>query len=301
MELVVAPIPEDAPNIFLPDFIGDLKKFADDSGAVHIFDKNTKALRLRECKIDEKQKLVHLLVNYADTNLTDPAFENLETGDLRIEPKLRGEGIAVSTHLTIDLVPKSPKEPIYAAYLEDVPGIGRTKLVPFLTSIAKQAGINFPWTDPNKKERKSRPSFTLVGAQSQKLKDDLKAGRLSWIELSKHHVDSRFDEEGILEEDRRTIVLKVKKNMKDKAVDLINRVRKKARDEGYTDMKVAYSPEEGRQTSAKFGTAREDVGDVLTIKVSEILLGQPRLQCETDLRDDVVTKLAELAVSNRNQ
>jgi len=42
-----------------------------------------------------------LLLQLCDKNGSDPVFGELTTGNLRVEPKLAGEGIAVSSHIVI--------------------------------------------------------------------------------------------------------------------------------------------------------------------------------------------------------
>lgn len=300
LELVLVPTPQDAPPIFFGQIVDELKAYIDSGEAVYVYDNDTKAIRARQCWYDEDQQILILLVNYADANVADPAFENLNTGDLRFEPKLRGEGIAVSTHLAIDLMPNEPNRPFYSAYLEDVPGVGRTKLTPFITALIREGCDPVLWKDPAGAERKSRPTVKLNGSMSQTLQKDLEKGKLSYIELSKHNVKSKFDEDGRVQEDVRSVRLKVLKHAKDHALDIISSVRKRAKDEGYTDMKVTYARATGKQTSKRFGTAREDASDVLTIEVSEVALNNPRQQCEPTLREDVIEKLCELIISKRN-
>lgn len=42
-----------------------------------------------------------MLIQLCDKNGSDPVFGELTTGNLRVEPKLAGEGIAVSCHIVI--------------------------------------------------------------------------------------------------------------------------------------------------------------------------------------------------------
>ena len=149
--------------------------------SVKLINRETAAIRIQQLRMDVHGGTAHFLLNYSDMNTTDPVFGNLQTGKLRLEPKLEGEGIAVSAHMVVLLDPE-PTTGTYLVALEDVLGVGRTKLSPFLTSEFR-AVSDFPFRDIDDQIKRSRPVVEILGRPSQQLRDDLNAGRLSEIEL----------------------------------------------------------------------------------------------------------------------
>ena len=294
--------PENAPRVPFSDLVVPLASLIDNEEAVHISEKGTKAVRARAYHIDDEEQVLTLLVNYADMNLADPAFEHLERGDVRIAEKEEGEGIAVSTHMAIDLRPAAPGAPFFNAVLEDVPGIGRTKLEPFLTYLFRQMP-RFEYELDDGKVRRFRPKADLDGFMAATLQDDLARGVLSSIELVQHRADGgEFDEEGLLKEERRSVLIDVERRLSGRdAVEVLNRLKGQAQNQGFTNMKVTWNRNEGRQKSRDFGTAREDVSDVLTIGTTHTRYEEAREQCEVTVREDVRERLTEIIKSQRNE
>src|SRR5690349_6653268 len=136
-DIMLTPLPEGAPLIPLRSIIEQLVPRYERGESVKLLNRETAAIRIQQLRIHEQSSTTQLLINYADTQAVDPVFGHLETGELRLEPKLEGEGIAVSAHMLISLEPH-PTSGTYLVALEDVPGVGRSKLAPFLTSEFKE-------------------------------------------------------------------------------------------------------------------------------------------------------------------
>lgn len=297
LEVHMRTLPEEGPQLWLAQELEGLRGVFDAGQAVHLINKESAAIRVRDLSIDENDSILFLLLAYADKNVTDPVFENLDSGELRTEPKLEGEGVAVSAHMAIDLRPVRGGVSSYRAVLEDVPGIGRSKIAPFLTFLWRQAP-KIQWAAPDGTVKNCRPQFDIDGRMSDTLRNDLRDGRLSMIELVQHHVDGDgFDEEGAIVEQVRTIKLSVAQGIDEQAIDLINRVRGRARELGYPNMKVRWT--HGRQKTAEFGTAREDAGDVLVFRTTEIRSDAPLSQCDGALQEDRVNELRSLILEER--
>lgn len=291
-------IPEEAPQLWLRDELASLQGVFEAGHAVQLLNRESAAIRVRDLRLDRDNDILFLLLAYADKNVTDPVFETLENGDLRTEPKLEGEGVAVSAHMAIDLRPNEVGVSSYRALLEDVPGIGRSKIAPFLTSLYRQAP-RIQWAAPDGSVKNCRPQFDIDGRMSDTLSNDLREGRLSMIELVQHHVDGDgFDEEGAIVEQVRTLRLSIApQGVGEQAIELINRVRGRARELGYPNMKVRWT--HGRQKTAEFGTAREDAGDVLVFKTTEIRSENPLSQCDAEIQEDRIERLRELLLEER--
>jgi hypothetical protein len=212
-DLKLSPLPEGAPLILLRPAMERLIPRYERGESVKLLNEETAAVRIQRLRIDEESLTVQLLINYADTRAVDPVFGHLETGDLRLEPKLEGEGIAVSAHMLISLEPH-PNSGTYLVALEDVPGVGRSKLAPFLTSEFK-AVADFPFRDVDDRVKRSRPRAEILGHPSQQLRDDLNAGTLSEIELVRVNLEhGDFDEEGYLQEESRTVRLRARARLR---------------------------------------------------------------------------------------
>jgi hypothetical protein len=299
-DLVLAPIPKDAPSIFLSEVLNEFLKLIDDGEAVHLIQNETCSVRIQQYRHDKKNDILFLLVQLADTKVTDPSFQMIESGELRSEPKEDGEGIASSTFLAIDLQPANKKMPKYRVLCEDVPGLGRTKLSPAFTHYGRLLSASI-WKDAEGKERTSRPAFLFTPSSSTPLGKELEEKLLSQIDLTQiRHKKGAFDEDGVLEEVERRIIIKVKAKVRGKdAIKLLDRVREKAKDQNYANMKVTYKGQ-GAQRSQGFGTVREDIGDVMTLAVTDVTVQEPRSQCEPEIRDDVVAKLREIVLEERD-
>src|SRR5690606_7786952 len=160
-ELYIESEPFEAPTIdfstLVPHWVQRIKA----KQSVKMINKETAAIRVIDANYDTQKKVVVLLLQYADTNVTDPAFSDLKTGKLRVEPKLDGEGIAVSAHLVISTVPHDSLRKKYKLLLEEVPGLGRSTVSPFIRSELKEIAKDlFEYKDPddNNKMKKYLPA-----------------------------------------------------------------------------------------------------------------------------------------------
>ena len=292
--------PEEAPHIPMADAVGLLYDRQQAGESVKLINNMTAALRITDMRIDREKNIACFLIQYADTTISDPVFSNLETGELRVEPKLVGEGVAISSHLMVSLTPTEPRGNVYLSLLEDVPGIGKTKIAPFLTSEFK-AVSNFLFHDEKKRERKCRPVVKMEGHASQSLSQDLERGYLRGFELIRYrNVEDEFDEPGYTKVDSYNVKIRTEKNISGNvAIDLINRMKEKAKKASFTEMRVRYNRSEGKQQTAPVSTAREDAGDALFSRLEMIKLKNPLPQCSKEIVEEVASYMATLLVGER--
>lgn len=306
-ELRLEPYPVGAPEIDLEAVLDGLLSRQQAGQSVKLVAKETAAIRIQAMQVDKDARLAKLLINYADKDTSDPVFAHLETGSLRSEPKLDGEGVALSAHMLIHL-DRCPKNGTYTTILEDVPGVGKSKVTPFLTSEFR-AVADFPFKDSDGKVKKSRPVPNLVGHLSQKLKEDLNRGHLGDIELVRYRTihgeaqANEFDEEGYVSEESRTVRIKVEQKLSaDAALDLLNRVRSRAVEKGYAVMRVKVKPDQGKERTVPVPTAREDAGDVAYVRYERMDgFEQPLKQSVSDLQDTIVEKMRQLLETVRRE
>jgi len=300
-DTVVKPYPAEAPNIPMREIVPRAALLQAQGDAVWVFQRKTAAVRIAAIDIDHDNEFATFLIHYADKNASDPVFGNLDTGELRTEPKLEGEGVAISAHLMISLKPSQSNQNVYLTVLEDVPGIGRTKLRSFLNAIFKKAGdCSFRAEDGTQK--KCRPAVEIYGHTSQQLRDDLEGGVLSGFELVKYrNVNCEFDEDGFLEEKARVVTIGTKQKLSGlAALNVINRVKERAAGAGYAEMRVKYKRLEGPQKTITVGTAREDAGDAVSVKSAFLRVEAALPQCSEAIRRDVVEKMKNMLLAARD-
>lgn len=298
---VIKSYPNEAPNIPMREIVPLAALLQAQGDAVWVFQRKTAAVRIAAIDIDHDNEFATFLIHYADKNASDPVFGNLDTGELRTEPKLEGEGVAISAHLLISLKSTQPHQNVYLTVLEDVPGLGRTKLRPFLNAIFKKAS-DFSFSAEDGTQKKCRPAVEINGHTSQQLRDDLEGGVLSGFELVKYrNVTGEFDEEGFLEEKTRVVTIDTKQKLSGlEALNLINRVKERAAGAGYANMRVKYKRPEGPQKTITVGTAREDAGDAVSVKSAFLRVETALPQCSETIRIDVVEKMKKMLLAARD-
>lgn len=293
-DIRIEPSSDIGPSIPMPYIMDNLLVRQNDGDAVKLINNETAAIRINDMKIDKKNKIAFLLIQYSDKSVADPAFGNLITGELRVEPKLEGEGIAVSAHLAISLDPIEQRGNVYLSLIEEVTGISRSKITPFFNSEFRHS-CRFKFTDPNGKKRSCRPLAKMYGHPSQSLIDDLKRGELRHIELiNLMHKEDAFDEEGYTKEIHRSIKLKVNKNCDgNTAQRLLQKIRLLAKNDGYHEMRVTYHRWEGKDRTVPFSTIKDDIKEKLFTRVELCRVRKPIPQCSPKLRKDIMDFMIE--------
>jgi len=290
--------PEEAPLIELKTMIPLLTQRWKNGDCVKLINNETAAFRIQDLKTYPKKNATVLLIQYTDKNVTDPVFSHLETGRLRTEPKLAGEGVAVSAHVILSHKPLNGSLESYRFLLEEVPGVGRSRLAPFLKSEFKAACADaFDFIDEESgKSRKFLPSVELLGDLSAQLSDDLKEGSLLQnIELIKHTKGkSGIDEENFFVEVSRHIKITPVLNTADGVIGILNKIKDKAKSEGYDDIKIRYKHPQGKQKTATMGATKEDVADTLIVRDELVKSKEVLGQCTEKILDGFAKKLLDL-------
>jgi len=294
------PSPEDAPYTKMSEILETLHERFLSGECVKLIENQTSAIRIRDMAFNKENQVATLLFQYSDTKISDPTFANLETGELRVEPKLDGEGVAVSAHMVLSLIPEHPRGATYLTLLEDVPGIGRTKIEPFLTSEFR-AVFEEHYQNAEGRTLKYRPTSEISGYAKESLKEGLQKGVLTGLEFKKYkNVEVDFDEPGFVKVDSYTMKLKLKRKLEgDEALSLIDRVRRKAKASDYQDMVVRYERNEGKGKTFNMSTAREDAADALYSKFEIITVTDALPQCLPEIREEFATKMIKLLVQAR--
>lgn len=299
-ELYVKSSPEEAPQIDLKTLVPHWLARIKSKDAVKLFNKESAAIRVVDAKHDKKGKTLALLLQYTDKNVTDPAFSHLETGELRVEPKLDGEGIAVSAHVLISLVPHDPEKMLYRFLLEEVPGLGRSRVSDFIRSELKiiSDGL-FDYKDPDDgfKVKAYLPAVEILGTPSKKFTDEIEAGCVvQGIELVKFAKGpAKIDEEGYYVESSRILKLTPAKEATLDA--LMTKVKGLAKKEGYADIKFRYKHPGGKQKTATMNGTQNDTVDTLVLRSEEIKSDVILAQCSIKLVASIIKGMKQALTS----
>lgn len=289
--------PEEAPQIELKTMIPLLTQRWKNGECVKLINNETAAFRIQDLKTYPKKNATALLIQYTDQNVTDPVFSHLETGKLRTEPKLEGEGVAVSAHIVLSHKPMNGSLESYRLLLEEVPGVGRSRIAPFLKSEFKAAckGI-FDFTDEETgKQKKFLPSIEVLGDLSAQLSDDLDQGSiLQGIELIKHtRGKAGLDEENFFVEVSRHIKITPVLDAPAGFLGILEKIKDKAKADGYDDIKVRYKHPQGKQKTATMGATKEDIADTLIVRDELVKSDEVLGQCMEKISDSFVNKMLD--------
>ncbi|WP_243359339.1 hypothetical protein [Fundidesulfovibrio terrae] len=250
-------------------------------------------MRIRDFIVDEDGGAVTLLINYSDKNVSNPVFENLETGDLREEPKLAGEGVAVSVHLVISM--SDSKSGGNLAVLECIPGVGRGLIGPFINYLLRK-GSNYTFKNENGVDQKCRPKVYFEALASQELKDDLDNGALKEFQLVKYKKAIKdFDQDDEIEPLSSTVALSVKKAFKsDAAFSLMDRIRKKGKKEGYSEIRVRLKNKWGKERTISFGVSKNDAQSIAYGKYDFVSTAEVIKQCTHEIHGELNKKMKKM-------
>ncbi|MGL0948960.1 hypothetical protein [Vibrio vulnificus] len=242
--------------------IPHLKKAAEEKTAVFSTKNKTASLHVHSVDVDDVNEIAVILFHYTDTNLTDPAFKNMTSGSVRIAGKSKGEGIAVSAHLVVDLNHfKGQRASVHLALLEVVPGISKSLIERALTSLFNKTISRPKWTFKPSGEEKSkscRPSFRLNNLASESLSEGLKARRLTGVTLVNKKSEDDFDEDDLITKETQ-VSYAIGANVKEEAAEqLLYRLSRKAKDKGYSTLKVQYDDEYRGTRTGKFNSLEEE-------------------------------------------
>lgn len=300
LQTVVEMEPRQAPPVTMGVLMDRLLLRFEKGESIKFIDKKQASFRIHDMEIDKKKEVAHLLIHYYDKRASDPVFGELDSGKLRKESKLEGEGIAVSAHLTVSLVPIKPRSFIYSTFLEEAPGVGRSRLSSFLRSEIKVV------SDDTYKEsgviKKCRPSILMTGIMAKGLEEDLEDGTFRGITLVKNQVDDFMDEDSVMTTIKKQIVLKVSKGLKKGKYDPIAAVKsifKQAKEKGYHDMVVHYTHSSKRSKSVSVDMKIKDAMDVVFTRLEPVKLEEPMAQCEPKINSEIKEKMLSLLIRSR--
>lgn len=293
-DFVLEPYPDNAPYFDMKTVAKRLQSLFDADGAVKMYKNESVAMRVSDMRLDRSGERLTLLIQYADKNGSDPVFSNLESGALRVEPKLDGEGIAVSAHVVIHTMSTKNGGNQYLAVMEEVPGISKTTFRPFFTALLKDAFANAEFEDPDTGNTlKCRPLLEMDGHPGETLEESVEKGRIMGLTLIDRRLHQNFDEEGYTEAVDHQVRLKVVKQPEtvNEKLGMIRNIFKSAKQQGYTKLKVTYKrPQGGRQSTIELDRL-EDATDKCFTRQEMITLENDAQQCEQKIHKEIEKKM----------
>ncbi len=282
--------PSHAPRIDLRTWIEDLEKLVDNDGAYKMVSNEAACYRIRDLKVHEDHDCIAMLLEYSNSKASDPVFSKLKSSGLRSEPKQDGEGIAVSAHAVLRLEPTEEGGQEFLFLLEEVPGLGRTNIENFVQTLFKgimKQRLYFKDEEFNGKTRSYHPKIRILATPSKTFQDELQGAHIDGLELVERIQVKHFDEDNYYEEVVKTLRLKVvDHNGEDPNV--LRKLMRKAKKEGYDNVKIRYKKNGGKRKTAVMGTDTDDVKDALVGRVEYIEHTPGLAQCS----DKIVTSYA---------
>lgn len=292
--------PEDAPSMPLSEVVKDIAVRVSKKESFQILREGTCAIRIQDIEIDDENQIATMLINLSDKNVSDPVFANLTSGELRIEPKLEGEGIALSAHMCVSLEEQNGLPDVYFCCIESVVGLTRSTIEPFLTHEIKEA-TSFSFKSENGRDLKCRPIVDMSVHMSKTLQEDLNRGALLGIELYGNLSVKDFDDDTSVREVRRSLSVSTKKLSGEKAFSLIDRIKNYAMYNGFENIKIRFQePARKRQKSVWAGIEnKEDLRDIVYGKDKLIGVRHPLDQCSEKIHQELASEMKKIVLDSR--
>lgn len=250
-------------------------------------------LRIQQMTIGNAWAAV-LITNF-DPRGADAAYGNADTGSVRPLGRRIGESNAYSAHLLIKMTPDSATQsgfPRYRFAIEDVPGLGKTRILPFFNQLIRDNARSF--TDHQGVNREYYPRFSFWPYLSDSLTSEVNQGELKHFELVKETATpGGFDEQGFTTKVSETVKLRPITTASYTFDGIFQAVKAAAQRRGFTRVKVVYKGPDGNQRSAKFNPSRQDLDDVIQSKYEKIELDISLTQCETSFSNELIRKVRE--------
>lgn len=293
-DFALTPTHSAAPSIPIEDVLTKLNVLVGSGNAVKLYNSGSRALRISEMKYTAGGSQATLLIQLSDKNGSDPVFGELTTGNLRVEPKLAGEGIAVSCHIVISTAVVKHTTDHYKTLVESVPGISKSILEPFLNAMLREAFVGCEFKNPATKAIcQHRPKLDIYSHGSQTLMDALKGAKLHNVKLVSTTRKGGLDQTPYTNLSERSVRYKIVKQppaqYKERLLEIL---RKKGQRSGFNKVSISYS-KDGKQASLDLDR-NEDIATKMFTKSEKIILGNPINQCESSVHVQLEAKMIAL-------
>jgi len=249
-------------------------------------------LRIKDGKFvnSSSGEMFALLFSVGDPRAANPVFEHSETAELREVEKQEKEGKALSAHCVISVAPVGPGR--HRIMVEDVRGLGRTRLRDILASELKQVSEEFglEYTNNAGEQVETYIIPDLQGHMSEKISTSINRSTVSGVWLIDSRVDAKLDEIPEAKVSRKEIKFDVQD------MSLIEKISKWGRLNNFDKMRLVWNDPEGagRPERASVDLTQKDVADTFFVKQRKVKLSQPMADAVKKIRDDMISKMIEI-------
>lgn len=301
LQSFLKPFPAERPYADIREIADLLLGRVENGESYKLYSKETVVYRIRQAFIKDDRYLV-MLISCGDKNVSNPSFENFNTGEVRNADRDEDEGQSCAAHMVIDLESLIADKPINTVFLERVPGLSPSRVQMFLRHEIKQI-FQKKYRDEEGKEKKYTATLELDGHASHTLRDALESGTLKNISLIEHEEkQDGHDEEDYIAEKERHVAMKIKPGItSDKAISAFEHIYEHFINspdaDDYDTMIVRIKTAQGvtKQTALELSDDEEDVLLQAFYHQEKIDGFNPLLESSpTCIRDDVVVKMIEL-------
>lgn len=295
--------PEHSPIIEVGDLIPGFKSRVSAGQAAKTLENGQAAIRVIDIKYHSARKVLVFLVQYVNANVAAPSIGDLDSGVVRHEELLDREGVAVSAHVVLSTAPRDhgTSLPRYLCVFEEVPGIGRSTLQPFIRSEFKAVAQDWTWPDDTQgfRERSYQPVADLHLLANITLGEEVSQGSIvTYIEFYKHfREDHGIDECPSVRESKQIMVLKARNQAN--ILDQISELTRRYRRLGYDELKVRYKNRGGRQKTGAMGTSEEDIADTLLGRSQQIRTDEALAQCHERIVPSLSRQMIDALMAER--
>lgn len=253
-------------------------------------------------KVEMDDQWAKILFLNFDPSGAVPTFGTAETGEIRVSDRQDGESNTYSAHAVIRLTPESNTAagfPQYRMTLEDVPGLGKTRLLPLINKLLRLNTRSF--TDRQGVEGRSfHPKLSVWPYYEASVKQEIQDGVLRHFELVR-----RVPRRAALDE--RRAVKEISRSVKfrpvftdgyslESALDRLRRLASRAR---YDQVKIVYRGPKGNQLSASFNPSRQDFEDVLQSKYVHVPLRSAMRNATTEIAEELTEAMKRQMAVNQ--
>ncbi|EIO5098533.1 TPA: hypothetical protein ACVU38_003851 [Vibrio parahaemolyticus] len=299
--LALQPHPNDAPIMTLNECLPHLLELVDEDKAVYSMRHDRAQIRITDYtkwEYDEEgEGAITLLLQYTDSEASDPSFGNMDTGETRTVEKEEDEGLSVTAHLTVELQPAAKGMPnVYNAVLEEVNGINKTNINSALTSMLNDC-TDFEFFDENvRRTKKCRPMARLDVNAGHKLEELVDKGFVAGFKAVKYKTENKLDEEGDLELLEESIVIGSKRKRGKAAMELIKKAAQIANKQNFSRLMVRYQDDNKKSKTFNISTREENFANGLFGKSEKIILGDTIQQCESEVHEELSEKMVDYLI-----
>lgn len=290
----IKPSNDEAPHLPFSMIAPRIVSLFERGEATKLYLNGQRAFRISDVRYNQDDEFITLLVQLSDKRIADPVFGNLESGDLRYEPKLAGEGIAVSCHMIIKTSPTANSSDRYKAVVESVPGITKSSFEPFLNWVLNASYENEEFISPvSRRKLRLKPVLTVISHASKTLEETLSGAKLRGLKLvSTSRVDG-MDKNPYTKVSESSIKFDVVKQPgRESKLRLLRTLRARGAKEGYNRLVISYS-KDGKQTSVDL-SVQEDAATKLFTKQEKLIIPDGVEQCEPSIHEDLENRMIVL-------